>query len=105
MSSSYTAYGLMYVAAMLVLSGSIPYDPSSARIQLLAAAGFLDCFLLFFGHAWDSAPMVQTIMNCRMLYAVAWSIINVTSFCLLGSGVVGTQFFDSSPGAGRGRRP
>lgn len=96
-SSSYTAWGLMYVAAMAMLSGSIPYDPSSSRVQLLAAVGFVDCFLLFFGHAWDTSPVVQTIMNCRMLYAVAWSVINIASLCLLGSGAAGTQFFDSSP--------
>ena len=48
--SSYMAWGAMYVVAMGFLSTSIPYDPRSARVQLVAAAAFVDCFLLIFGH-------------------------------------------------------
>jgi hypothetical protein len=65
------------------------------RIQVVAAVVFVDCFLLIFGHTWDSAPTVQTIMNCRLLYTVVWSVLNVAVYvmCAAPGGAAGTKFY------------
>lgn len=49
---------------------NIAYDPSSYKIQIVAAVVFLDLFLLILGHTWDPCPNMQTIINCRMLYVL-----------------------------------
>jgi hypothetical protein len=93
-SSSYMSWGAIYVTAMGFLATNIPYDPKSARVQLVAAVAFVDCFLLIFGHTWDHVPSLHTIMNCRLLYVVTWAIINVITYATF-SGLMGTQFFAS----------
>lgn len=113
-SSMYMMWVLMYTVAMMCTAGAIPYDPSSGRfdprrprprlkkshtkktrarrIQFVGAAVFLDCFLLIFGHTWDHAPMVHTIMNCRLLYCVAWSALNM-AMCALWRPLLSTPYF------------
>lgn len=108
-SSMYMGWGLMYSVAMLYMANNIPHDPSSARLQLVAFTAFLDCFLLIFGHTWsvtthtlsfssptnltfcpdydeprDSAPPMQTIMNCRLIYVVSWAALNMATYVLWG---------------------
>lgn len=83
-SSMYMGWVLMYSVAMMYMANNIPYDPSSVRLQFVALAAFLDCFLLIFGHTWDSTPSMQTIMNCRLLYVVSWLSVNMVMYILWG---------------------
>lgn len=81
-SSMYLGWCLLYVAAMFYVANNIPYDASSVKIQMVALVAFLDCFLLIFGHTWDHAPPMQTIMNCRLVYVVAWVFVNIATYVL-----------------------
>lgn len=71
-----------YCLAMGYIASNIPVDPHSAKLQLVVLVGFLDMFLLIFGHTWDPVPLMQTIINCRLVYASLWIAINLGTYVL-----------------------
>lgn len=83
-SAMYMAWTIMYATSMTIIAWNIPYDPSTAKLQALAGAVFLDSFLLIFGHTWDPSPLMQTIMNCRLLYTLAWAAVNTATCAMWG---------------------
>lgn len=81
-SSTYLVSLGGYCLAMGYIANNIPVDTHSAKVQLVVLVGFLDIFLLIFGHTWDPVPLMQTIINCRLIYACLWIALNVGIYVL-----------------------
>mgnify|MGYP003341027485 CR=1 FL=1 len=74
-----TSVGL-YCLAMGYIVNNIPVDNHSVKLQTVVFLLFVDMFLLVFGHTWDPTPLMQTIMNCRLIYIVCIVVLNITIY-------------------------
>lgn len=97
-SAKYFAATALYCTAMLYVGSNVVADVSNVKIQLVMLAAFMALFLLVIGHVWDPSPLMQTIINCRVLYAVFWICINISTYALWDP-YIRVQFFRSDEGA------
>lgn len=84
-ASTYMVAIAIYCLSMSYTGTNIPYDPDSAKIQLVGVVVFLDIFLLIVGHCWDPLPNFSTILNCRIMYALSIAALNIITYGLWSS--------------------
>lgn len=69
--------GGTYLAAVSLVLANIVVDEYYAKVQSILLLAFLDSFMLF-GHLWDRVPILQVIINCRLLYVTMLVCFNAT---------------------------
>lgn len=72
---------MIYGGTILFAMTHIVLDPYMGKTQAILLLACLDAFMLF-GHLWDRIPMVQVVMNCRLLYVFMLAVFNLGFFCL-----------------------
>ena len=84
----------MYFIAVGYIASNVSHDPSSFKLETVAAVAFVDCFLLVMGHTWDMQPSFTTILNCRLLYATFVGVMNITAYVFWHS-LYRVHYFDT----------
>jgi hypothetical protein len=56
-------------------------DEYYAKVQTVLLLAFIDSFMLF-GHLWDRVPVLQVVINCRLLYVILLVAFNASVLCM-----------------------
>jgi len=74
-TSQFITLGFFF--AVCVAVANIPFDPVSARIQLLASLVMVDLLCIFVVHMFDVTPQIIAVINSRLAYTSLLSILNI----------------------------
>jgi hypothetical protein len=73
--------GGTYLAAVSLVLANIVVDEYYAKVQTVLLLAFIDSFMLF-GHLWDRVPVLQVVINCRLLYVILLVAFNASVLCM-----------------------
>lgn len=80
-SSLYLIAVSLYTLGMFYVCNNISFDPMQCKVQLIIILLFFD-LLMILGHIWDPVPLMTTIINCRFLYVVCVTLVNIAIYVL-----------------------
>jgi hypothetical protein len=75
----------VYTIYMLYAATGIEYDPARYRSQLVLYLASVDLIVLGTGHLWEAPPSINTVLNCRLIYAIITALNVVALVCWGGN--------------------